>query len=81
MHIYMSRFNMTQSVFEAKKRKAVTTEIYEAVMNISANISHPNRDFIEKHVFPRGYPQEFRDEIERLWREIDQDGLLAEYPA
>ena len=42
----------------------------------AANLSYPDREFIEKHVFIRGYSDDFAQIFRNLWNEIETTGKI-----
>jgi len=76
MYRYFLLFNSSYSIFEAGSRNAIRSEAYHAEMNNVANMTYEEREFIKKHVFPRGYENGFRGCILDLWKQIDLSGTL-----
>ncbi|MEE9337489.1 MAG: hypothetical protein V3U87_05370, partial [Methylococcaceae bacterium] len=74
MYRYFLLFNSSYSVFEARNKNAIRLEMYLSEMNNVANMTYEEREFIKKHVFPRGYENGFRKCILDLWAEIDKSG-------
>lgn len=72
MYQYFILLNTTQSAWKAFDRKALDKELYDSHANNTAKLTHKDRDFITKHVFPRGYNKNFQKEIEKRWETIKE---------
>ncbi len=75
MYQYFIYLNLTQSAFKA--RKALDNEVFESQLNNAANLTYKDREFINQHVFPRGYSGGFQSELKKRWEKIYKDGTLS----
>jgi hypothetical protein len=76
MYRYFLLLNASVHLWEAHVREAVSLTTYQSTMNHHANITYMEREFIKKHVLPRGYPLAYREELLYRWALIDKEGLL-----
>jgi len=76
MYYYFILFNVTYNSYEAANRGAINKLVYESQVNNVANTTYDEREFIKKHVFPRGYENGFRKIILSKWELIDSTGTL-----
>jgi hypothetical protein len=76
MYRHFLTLNLSVDLWEAMRRDAIEPHTYHSFIRHTANTTFSDREFIKKHVLPRGYPQLFRDELQSLWTRIDAEGLL-----
>lgn len=76
MYRHFLKLNLAVDLWEAMRRDAIESHTFHSYFRHSANTTFYDRDFIKKHVLPRGYPQQFRDDLQGLWAKIDAEGPL-----
>jgi hypothetical protein len=76
MYRHFMTLNLAVDIWEAFGRDAIEPHTYHSFIRHTANSTFADREFIKKHVLPRGYAKGFRDELQALWNQIDSEGLL-----
>lgn len=74
MFLYFMRFNVIYGVFSGSGE--IHRPLATSAFRNEANVSYSDREFIRKHVFPRGYDVSFTEALEELWKKIEKSKKL-----
>lgn len=73
VYFWFLAFNISYAAAQASKHKSMRSKLAKSSLTNIANLSFGDRNFIEKHVFTRGYDNEFVLGFKKQWREIDKN--------
>ena len=71
MYYYFMRLNLASLAFYGEKDGHMPKNEAEAILNNEIFLMMKDRDFIEKHVFVRGYNKRFIRYIVRRWKKLE----------
>lgn len=71
MYYYFILLNVSYNLYAAYSIDSIDKGVYRAQLDNTANNTCADRNFIEQHVFPRGYKEEFCKELIGRWDFIE----------
>jgi len=71
MYQHFLWLNITDNIRKASKNGLLDKAVAEARFANQALLTYPDRDFLEKHVFPRGYETDFIEAFRKRWNVIE----------
>jgi hypothetical protein len=71
MFVYFMILNMGLNIWISKQNKLIRPDIAVSINKNISSLLHKDKDFIEQHVFPRGYPDLFAELLREHWQGID----------
>jgi hypothetical protein len=83
VYYWFLAFNISYAAVQASKHKSMRSKLAKSSLANIANISFGDREFIETHVFSRGYDGDFVKEFKTKWQKIEDDNktlLMAGAP-
>lgn len=73
MYRYFVWINIADNMRKSAENNLLDRDLAQSRLDNQARIAFPDRDFLETHVFPRGYEADLVEAFRKRWRTIENE--------